>query len=71
MQPVADSACPVCGSAPITSSVVGWAKAHKSLLCTCSLCTTIADDVATLWLDMLMAKHGWKQVGQNVFLLGY
>ena len=41
MQPVTDSACPVCGSAPITSSVVGWAKAHNTLLCTCSLCATM------------------------------
>ncbi|MFZ0852394.1 MAG: formate dehydrogenase accessory protein FdhE [Hyphomicrobiaceae bacterium] len=25
--------------------------------------------VATLWLDMLIAKRGWKRVGQNVFPL--
>ena len=28
-------------------------------------------DVATLRLDMLMAKHGWQRVGPNVFPLGH
>jgi FdhE protein len=31
----------------------------------------LADDVATLGLDMLMAEQGWKRGGQNPFLLGY
>jgi FdhE protein len=126
LKPVADGACPVCGSAPMTSSVVGWPKAHNTRFCTCSLCGTmwnvvrvkcvlcsatggisyhiiegkpdtvkaetcdscrayvkilyqvndpvlepLADDVATLGLDMLMAEEGWKRGGKNPFLLGY
>jgi FdhE protein len=31
----------------------------------------LADDVATLGLDMLMAEDGWKCDGQNPFLMGY
>ncbi len=31
----------------------------------------LADDVATLGLDMLMAEEGWKRGGHNPFLLGY
>ena len=31
----------------------------------------LSDDVASLDLDMLMAKDGWKRGGQNLFLLGY
>ena len=126
LKPVADGVCPVCGSAPMTSSVVGWPKAHNTRFCTCSLCGTqwnvvrvkcvlcsstggisyriiegkpdtvkaetcdtcrayvkilyqvndhlldpLADDVATLGLDMLMAEDGWKRGGHNPFLLGY
>lgn len=126
LKPVAPGACPACGSAPVTSSVVGWPKAHNTRFCTCSLCATmwnvvrikclvcgttegisyrtiegkpdtvkaetcekcrtyvkilyqvkdpaleaVADDVATLGLDMLMAEEGWKRGGQNPFLLGY
>jgi FdhE protein len=126
LKPVADSACPVCGSPPMTSSVVGWPKAHNTRFCTCSLCGTmwnvvrvkcvlcsatggisyhtvegkpdsvkaetceachayvkilyqvndpalepLADDVATLGLDMLMAEEGWRRGGHNPFLLGY
>jgi len=126
LQPVADSACPVCCSAPMTCSIVGWPKAHNTRFCTCSLCATmwnvvrvkclwcgstdglsyqmiegkpdtikaetcekcrsyvkvlyqvndhaldpLADDVATLGLDMLMAHGGWQRRGQNPFLLGY
>ena len=41
LKPVADGACPVCGSAPMTSSVVGWPKAHNTRFCTCSLCATM------------------------------
>jgi FdhE protein len=110
----------------MTSSVVGWPKAHNSRFCTCWLCGTmwnvvrvkcvlcsatggisyhsiaakpetvkaktcdscrayvkilyqvndpvleaLADDVATLGLDMLMAESGWKCCGQNPFLLRY
>jgi FdhE protein len=122
---VADSACPACGSPPMTSSVVGWPKAHNTRFCTCSLCATMwnvvrvkclmcgstdgisfreiegnaaikgetcekcrtyvkilyqvndpslepmADDVASLGLDMLLAEEGWKRGGHNPFLLGY
>ena len=31
----------------------------------------LADDVATLGLDMLMAQEGWKRGGRNPFLMGY
>jgi FdhE protein len=31
----------------------------------------VADDVATLGLDMLMAQEGWQRGGSNPFLLGY
>ncbi len=41
LQPVADGACPVCGSAPMTSSVVGWPEAHNTRFCSCSLCGTM------------------------------
>jgi FdhE protein len=126
LKPVADGACPVCGSSPMTSSVVGWPKAHNTRFCTCSVCGTmwnvvrvkcvlcgttarigyhtvegqpdgvkaescdscrryvkilyqvndpaldpLADDVATLGLDMLMAEDGWRRGGHNPFLLGY
>jgi FdhE protein len=126
LKPIADAVCPTCGSGPMTSSVVGWPKAHNTRFCTCSLCATmwnvvrvkctlcsstegisyqtiegepdeikaetcekcgryvkilyqvndpsldaLADDVATLGLDMLLAKEGWKRGGENLFLLGY
>jgi len=126
LKPVADGVCPVCGSAPMVSSVVGWPKAHNTRFCACSLCGTqwhvmrvkcvlcsstggisyrtiegkpdtvkaetcdtchayvkilyqvndpslepLADDVATLGLDMLMTEDGWRRGGQNPFLLGY
>ena len=41
LKPVADSACPTCGSGPMTSSVVGWPRAHNTRFCTCSLCATM------------------------------
>ncbi len=41
LRPIADGICPVCGSAPMTSSVVGWPKAHNSRFCACSLCGTM------------------------------
>jgi FdhE protein len=126
LKPIADGACPVCGSPPMTSSVVGWPNAHNTRFCTCPLCATrwnvvrvkcvlcsatggityrsiegqpdtvkaetcdtcrryvkilyqvndpkleaLADDVATVGLDMLLAEEGWKRGSQNPFLLGY
>lgn len=38
---VADAACPVCGSAPMTSAVVGWPNAFNTRYCACSLCGTL------------------------------
>ncbi len=126
LKPIADGVCPVCGSPPMTSSVVGWPGAHNTRFCACPLCATmwhvvrikcvlcsstggityrliegkpetvkaetcdscrayvkilyqvnddllepLADDVATLGLDMLLAEKGWRHGGQNPFLLGY
>jgi FdhE protein len=126
LKPVADGVCPVCGSPPMTSSVVGWPGAHNTRFCTCSLCASmwnvvrvkcvlcsstggisyrliegkpdtikaetcdkchryvkilyqvndhllepLADDVASLGLDMMVAGEGWKRGGHNPFLLGY
>jgi FdhE protein len=31
----------------------------------------LADDVASLGLDMLVIQDGWKRGGLNPFLLGY
>jgi FdhE protein len=41
LKPIADGLCPACGSPPISSSVVGWPKAHNLRFCTCSLCGTM------------------------------
>ena len=41
LRPIADGICPVLGSAPMTSSVVGWPKAHNTRFCACSLCGTM------------------------------
>jgi FdhE protein len=41
LRPVADGVCPACGSPPMTTSVVGWPKAHNSRFCSCSLCGTM------------------------------
>jgi FdhE protein len=126
LRPVADGVCPACGSPPMSSSVVGWPKAHNLRFCTCSLCGTmwnavrvkcvlcsstagisyhsiegkpetikaetcdscgryvkilyqvkdhllepLADDVASLELDMLLSDQDWRRGGQNPFLLGY
>jgi FdhE protein len=126
LRPIADGVCPACGSPPMSSSVVGWPKAHNLRFCTCSLCGTmwnvvrikcvlcsstagigyqsiegnpetikaetcdscgryvkilyqvkdhllepLADDVASLDLDMLLAGQRWNRGGQNPFLLGY
>lgn len=126
LKSIADGVCPVCGSPPIASAVVGWPKAHNTRYCTCSLCATmwhvvrvkcvlcgstanvtfrqidgqpdtikaetcdkchgyvkilyqvkdpalepLADDVASLGLDMLLREEGWERGGQNPFLIGY
>jgi FdhE protein len=126
LKPIADGVCPACGGEPMTSSVVGWPKAHNTRFCTCSLCATmwnvvrvkcvlcsstggisyhtieggsqtvkaetcdkcgryvkilyqvndpalepLADDVATLGLDMLVTQEGWNRGGKNPFLTGY
>jgi FdhE protein len=126
LKPIADGVCPTCGSAPVSSMVVGWPKAHNTRFCTCSLCGTmwnvvrvkcvlcsstegisykviegkpdsikaetcdkchryvkilyqvsdpvleaVADDVASVGLDMLLTGETWTRGGQNLFLLGY
>jgi FdhE protein len=124
--PVGDAACPVCGSPPAASIVVGWQGAHGTRYCGCGLCGTlwnyvrikctlcastegisyqeieggsgivkaetcrscqgyvkilhqhrdpmvdiIADDVASLGLDLLVREAGFKRGSMNPFLLGY
>jgi len=124
--PVGDGACPVCGGAPVTSTIVGWLGAHGVRFCACSLCATlwhtvrikcvlcgstkgiayqeldagpadvkaetcescrgyvkilhqhkdpaldpVADDVATLGLDLLLRESGYRRGAVNPFLLGY
>ena len=126
LKPIADGVCPACGSAPVSSTVVGWPKAHNTRFCTCSLCGTmwnvvrvkcvlcsstegisfksieggsehikaetcdkcrryvkifyqvndpvlegLADDVASLGLDMMLSGEAWARGAQNPFLLGY
>jgi len=39
--PVGDGACPACAGAPVSSLVVGWAGAHGTRFCACSLCGTL------------------------------
>jgi FdhE protein len=125
---VAHGACPCCGSAPVSSLVVGWQGAHGTRFCACSLCATlwhvvrikcalcgstkgisyreieggpgagkiraetceschgylkimqqqvdpalnpVADDVATLALDLLVREAGYHRGGVNFFLQGY
>ena len=41
LKPLADGACPVCGSPPMISSVVAWPNAQNSRYCTCPLCATM------------------------------
>ena len=124
--PVGDGACPACGSAPLSSVVVGWHGAHATRFCICSLCGTLwnyprircvlcgatqgiayqeiaggpgtikaetcescrryvkilhqqndplldplADDVATLALDLMVRDLGYRRGAVNPFLLGY
>jgi FdhE protein len=124
--PVADGACPTCGSPPVASMVVGWQGAHGTRFCACALCGTlwntvrikctlcgstkgigyqeidggsgvvkaetcdechgyvkilhqhkdaaadpVADDVASLGLDLLVRELGFRRGALNPFLLGY
>lgn len=38
---VVDGVCPVCGSPPVSSLIVGWHGAHGARFCACSLCATL------------------------------
>lgn len=124
--PVTEGGCPVCGSPPAATMIVGWQGAYGSRFCACSLCGTlwnhvrikcvlcgstegigyqeidggagtskaetcdrchryvkvfyqtkdhaiepIADDVASVGLDMLMKQSPYRRGGANPFLLGY
>jgi FdhE protein len=123
---IGDGLCPVCGSAPGVSMVVGWHGAHGARFCACALCGSlwhyvrircvacgstkgisysaldgdaapvkaeccsecgsyvkilyqtldphvepVADDVATLGLDMRVKQEGLRRAGFNPFLIGY
>lgn len=123
---VGNGVCPVCGSPPTSSLVVGWPNAEGTRFCSCSLCSTlwnyvrvqcavcgsnkeiayqeieggdgnikaetcgdcrsyvkifnqrknpeldpVADDVASLALDMLVRELGFSRGGVNPYLLGY
>jgi FdhE protein len=41
LNPAGDGICPVCGSPPLASAVVGWPGAHGARFCTCALCGTM------------------------------
>lgn len=41
LRPVGDGVCPVCGSGPVASMIVGWANADGARYCCCSLCATL------------------------------
>jgi FdhE protein len=124
--PIGETLCPVCGSPPASSLVVGWPGAHGARFCACALCGTLwhavrikcvlcgstggiayqeieggpgtikaetcsacqrfvkimlqfknaelepmADDVASVGLDMLVAETGIRRGGFNPFLVGY
>jgi FdhE protein len=124
--PLADGGCPVCGSPPLASLVVGWPGARGTRYCACGLCGSlwnyvrikctlcsstqgiaylgvegdpgtvkaetcdscgsyvkilhqhtdpaldpVADDVATLGLDLLVRKAGFRRGAFNPFLVGY
>ena len=125
LKEVGDGACPSCGGAPVSSLVVGWAGAHNSRYCICSLCATqwnyvrikctlcgstkgisyqhvehdkqvraetcdtchtyvkvmqqiqnpaldpVADDVASLALDLMVRELGYRRGAVNPFMLGY
>lgn len=125
-RPVADGVCPICGSMPSSSMVVGWTGSHGARFCACSLCNTlwhyvrikcilcgstkgigyeeveggngaikaetcdecqswvkifyqqktsgiepIADDVASLGLDMLMRERPYQRGGFAPLLAGF
>jgi len=40
LQPIADGACPVCGSPPLASLLAGWQGARGTRYCVCGLCGT-------------------------------
>ncbi|HYC16561.1 MAG TPA: formate dehydrogenase accessory protein FdhE [Pseudolabrys sp.] len=124
--PVGDGVCPGCGGPPVASLVVGWAGAHNTRFCACSLCATqwnyvrikctlcgstkdisykqiegasdevraevcegcrgyvkilqqiqnpaldpVADDVASIALDLLVRELGYRRGAINPFMLGY
>jgi FdhE protein len=125
LREVGDGACPACGGPPVASLLVGWAGAHNSRFCACSLCATqwnyvrikctlcgstggisyhhvehdkqvraetcdncrcyvkilqqvenpaldpVADDVASLALDLLVRDLGYRRGAVNPFMLGY
>jgi len=123
---VGDALCPVCGSPPVASVIVGWPQAANTRYCACPLCQTwwhyvrirctccgttkgigykeiegssngvqaetceechgyvkilhqhkfpeldpVADDVATLSLDLLVREAGYRRGAINPYLLGY
>lgn len=41
LKPIANAACPACGSPPMSSAVVGWPRAYNTRYCTCGLCGTM------------------------------
>lgn len=41
LKPVANTACPSCGSTPMASTIVGWPRAYNTRYCTCGLCGTM------------------------------
>ena len=41
LKPIANAACPSCGSPPMASAVVGWPQAYNTRYCTCGLCGTM------------------------------
>jgi FdhE protein len=41
LKPIANAACPACGSPPMSSAVVGWPKAYNTRYCSCGLCGTM------------------------------
>jgi FdhE protein len=41
LRPVGNGVCPVCGSGPVASAVVGWANAERARYCCCALCSTL------------------------------
>ena len=41
LKPIANAVCPICGSAPMASTIVGWQKAYGTRYCTCGLCGTM------------------------------